>query len=376
MQQAQQQLQQLQQQFQQFQVNAQVLQILKDERTRGFRIEIETDSTIEPDEQAEKQARAEFIQTVGGFMREALPAVQANPVLAPMAGQMLLFLVRGFRVGRELEDVIEQAMGQIGETGAAAAARPRADEGAGRDAEDAAGDAVQAGRTAVQAAGKPAGDGAQAADASAGDGDGAREVRLEQAKTQQEMGMREREMDMTEREKTANREMAREQHGQKMEMDRETQMAKIEADGKPKTAVQFDANDALAGLPDVIGKALAETQADITEALKAVAESQAATAEALAKMAGPKRIVRDPRSGPGDGRRADRRAAAKHPVMATLHKIAWGFLTAKISGLENIVDQHYRATAAVAEPTGFLLLETGDFILLETGDKIILEGTP
>src|SRR5262252_2036267 len=81
-------------------LNKDVLNILRDEKTRGFRIEIETDSTIEPDESAEKQARVEFITATGAFMREAMPAIQMTPQIAPMIGEMFLFLVRGFRAGR------------------------------------------------------------------------------------------------------------------------------------------------------------------------------------------------------------------------------------------------------------------------------------
>jgi len=113
LQQAQQQLQQIQQQLEQIQENKQVLALLRDEKTRGYRIEIETDSTIEPDEQAEKKSRIEFTEITGKFLGEALPILQVMPQAAPLFQQALLFLVRGFRAGREMEDTIETVMGQI-----------------------------------------------------------------------------------------------------------------------------------------------------------------------------------------------------------------------------------------------------------------------
>ena len=62
--------------------------------------------------------------------------------------------------------------------------------------------------------------------------------------------------------------------------------------------------------------------------------------------------------------------------MATLHKIDWGFNTARLSGLEGIEDQHTRFTGA-GEPTGFLKLEDDFYLLQEDGtSKIILEATP
>jgi hypothetical protein len=50
--------------------------------------------------------------------------VQAQPAILPVIVQGLMFLVRGFRVGREMEDVIERAMDQLEQgAGAAPAAR-------------------------------------------------------------------------------------------------------------------------------------------------------------------------------------------------------------------------------------------------------------
>jgi hypothetical protein len=88
----------------------QAFALLKDERLRGFRIDIETDSTIQPDENAEKQRRTEFVQAVGALLQQAIPAVQVAPELAPLIGEMLTFTVRGFRAGRNLEDQVEQTM--------------------------------------------------------------------------------------------------------------------------------------------------------------------------------------------------------------------------------------------------------------------------
>lgn len=87
--------------------------LLKDNTLRAFRVDIETDSTIEPNDQDEKQRRIEFIQAVGEFVAKSIPAIQLVPAMAPVCAQSLLFLVRGFRVGREMEDVIEKAMDQL-----------------------------------------------------------------------------------------------------------------------------------------------------------------------------------------------------------------------------------------------------------------------
>lgn len=90
----------------------QAIVMLKDEPVRNFAIDIETDTLVQLDEQADKQARVEFLTAAGGFLREAAQAGQQDPSLIPVLGQMMLFGVRGFKVGRELEGVFEQYLAQ------------------------------------------------------------------------------------------------------------------------------------------------------------------------------------------------------------------------------------------------------------------------
>jgi hypothetical protein len=89
------------------------IDLLKKDKLRGFRVDIETDSTIEPDAQAEKQARVEFLGAVAQFLPQALEAAAQQPKMAPLMGKMLLFGVRGFRVGRELETAMEETIADL-----------------------------------------------------------------------------------------------------------------------------------------------------------------------------------------------------------------------------------------------------------------------
>ena len=87
--------------------------LLRNNTLRGFRIDVETDSTIEPNDQEEKQRQIEFTEAVGKLIGNMLPLIQLAPQLLEMSTQLLLSLVREFRAGRELEDVIERAMDQL-----------------------------------------------------------------------------------------------------------------------------------------------------------------------------------------------------------------------------------------------------------------------
>lgn len=84
--------------------------MLRNQKLRDFHIDIETDSTISLDDEAEKLAANEFIQAMATFIQGWGPIVQAQPALLPMVSEMMLFLARRYRAGRSLEGAIEQAL--------------------------------------------------------------------------------------------------------------------------------------------------------------------------------------------------------------------------------------------------------------------------
>lgn len=98
----------------------QVGALLKDERVRPFVLDVESDSTIAPNEEAEKAARIEFVTAVGGFIQQAGAMVQQQPQTAPFVGEMLKFTAGAFRAGRELGGVIDEFVDQIKQVAATA----------------------------------------------------------------------------------------------------------------------------------------------------------------------------------------------------------------------------------------------------------------
>lgn len=93
---------------------AQAVQLLQDDKLRSFRIDIEDQSTIALDDAEEQASRVEFLTAVGGFIQQAtqIPP-QLAPALVPLFGKMLLFGVRGFRIGAEMEGALEDALAKI-----------------------------------------------------------------------------------------------------------------------------------------------------------------------------------------------------------------------------------------------------------------------
>lgn len=84
-----------------------VMEFLKDNKLRPFVLDIETDSTVFPDEMAEKQSRAEFLGAFSTAAAAITPLLAAGAPGAKLAGGMIKFALGPYRVGRELEGMVD-----------------------------------------------------------------------------------------------------------------------------------------------------------------------------------------------------------------------------------------------------------------------------
>ena len=84
---------------------------------RIFRIEVNSDTMVQIDEQMEKQQRMEFLQANGEFMDKATKLMmQAGPsaaVLGPVIMSLWKFGITGFKVGRLIEGTLDAAADKI-----------------------------------------------------------------------------------------------------------------------------------------------------------------------------------------------------------------------------------------------------------------------
>jgi hypothetical protein len=83
--------------------------LLKNEAQREFRIDIETDSTVEPDESQQRAQVVELLTATGNFFASFGPVIAQAPQLGPFVGDLFKFAFRRFRAGRELEDSLERS---------------------------------------------------------------------------------------------------------------------------------------------------------------------------------------------------------------------------------------------------------------------------
>jgi hypothetical protein len=103
----------------------QAIELLRNQASKNFRIEVTSDSMIYQDEQQEKADRMAFLQAVGGFMQQAVPMVQNAPELAPMALEMLKFGVTAFKAGKQLEGIIDQTADELRNQAEQAKGKPK-----------------------------------------------------------------------------------------------------------------------------------------------------------------------------------------------------------------------------------------------------------
>jgi hypothetical protein len=91
----------------------QALQLIQDKPLRNFRIQVDSDSLVQIDENQNKRDRTEFLQAMGGFLTQALPMGQQAPELVPMLIELVKFGIGAYKKAAPIEGVIDQAMEQL-----------------------------------------------------------------------------------------------------------------------------------------------------------------------------------------------------------------------------------------------------------------------
>ena len=94
-------------------VTDEMLQIMRNDKTRHYQIDVETDSTVFADEEEMKRTRVEFANVMGGYLVQAIEATRNAPELTPIAFEILKFVSGAWKIGRNFEDVIDQTESQV-----------------------------------------------------------------------------------------------------------------------------------------------------------------------------------------------------------------------------------------------------------------------
>lgn len=88
-------------------------QIFRSDERRNYKINVSTDALEEEDDVDQKEQTLEFGKTVIEMMGQIIPGVQANPTLAPFAKELIMTVVKRFKVARPLEEALEDGLNQM-----------------------------------------------------------------------------------------------------------------------------------------------------------------------------------------------------------------------------------------------------------------------
>jgi len=81
--------------------------VLKSDMTRDYRIDVETDSTIQDELKQDQQARTELLTSMGQWLQTAPQAVQQGIIDYEGSKEIMLSVARSAKMGRSVEDAIE-----------------------------------------------------------------------------------------------------------------------------------------------------------------------------------------------------------------------------------------------------------------------------
>lgn len=89
-------------------VTPDMLEVMRGDKMRDWRIDIETDSTIAGQQANDQEAVTKLLQGIGGYVQTMAPAVQQGMFPLEVAAAILKSAIRKFRFGREVEDILDK----------------------------------------------------------------------------------------------------------------------------------------------------------------------------------------------------------------------------------------------------------------------------
>ena len=84
-----------------------VLKLLRDDKLRSYKIDIETNSTIDAEAAQDKQDIAELLNSVSQFLNGVAPLIERGVLPFEIAKEMLLSVSRRYTFGPQLEDALQ-----------------------------------------------------------------------------------------------------------------------------------------------------------------------------------------------------------------------------------------------------------------------------
>ena len=90
-----------------------VIDLLRSDRMRGYRVDVETDTTAFEDAEAAKSARIELVTAVRELIKDTFTTAATAPGAIPLVREVVMFAIRSFKAGRVLEEAFEDAFDEL-----------------------------------------------------------------------------------------------------------------------------------------------------------------------------------------------------------------------------------------------------------------------
>lgn len=94
-------------------VPPEVMKVLKSDYMRRCKVDIETDSTIQADQERARQNMSEFLGMSAQFMQIAIPAAQQLPMLSPALIEIYMAAASKLKLGKKAEEALAMVAQQI-----------------------------------------------------------------------------------------------------------------------------------------------------------------------------------------------------------------------------------------------------------------------
>ncbi len=90
-----------------------VVKFLRNEKLRGYAIDVETEFTAFDNEEEEKRSTNEFIVAMSGMMERGIQMVQQVPETAMLVKQLFMMGMKTYSIGRRVEDTVDATFDKI-----------------------------------------------------------------------------------------------------------------------------------------------------------------------------------------------------------------------------------------------------------------------
>jgi hypothetical protein len=262
----------------QTQQKMQVLQLLKSDKLRGFRIDIESDSTIRADMTRNQNNMNLFLQGTAQFAQAMAPIVMQEPRSLPVVMEVYTAFARNFKLGRQAENALDSMADQAKQVAQEPKANPEMEmkEKELQMKQEESKAKLEADQISNQ-----------------------QKLQFEQQKHEQEMAfkqqthqadmeMRQYELQANAQDKQVDREMAMQQHSQSMDMERE-KMALTAQQSEEDRGLQRDIHNAPpreeADARDVLAvKGVSVAFNDLRKQIDGIAEAVQSTAQSISQV--------------------------------------------------------------------------------------------